>query len=105
MVQIVWIGAGRLRLFFLVRVGGTDMSNTRGALYSKPRQEIYVKTGTLGVPTCTRSMAQEQAPRFAAVRRAFARSLQWCPTSGLPLTRAQFVSCSGENQEADASRR
>ena len=49
MVQIVWIGAGRLRLFFLVRVGGTDMSNTRGALYSKPRQEIYVKTGTLGV--------------------------------------------------------
>ena len=50
MVQIVWIGAGRLRLFFLVRVGGTDMSNTRGALYSKPRQEIYVKTGTLGVP-------------------------------------------------------
>ena len=49
MVQVVWIGAGRLRLFFLVRVGGTDMSNTRGALYSKPRQEIYVKTGTLGV--------------------------------------------------------
>ena len=49
MVQIVWIRAGRLRLFFLVRPGGADMSNTRSALFSKPRQEIFVKTGTLGV--------------------------------------------------------
>ena len=46
MVPIVWKGAGRLRLFFLVRVGGTDTSNTRSALHSKPRQQKFPETGT-----------------------------------------------------------
>ena len=49
MVPIVRIGAGRLRLFFLVRVGGTDTSNTRSALHSKPRQQNFPETGTLRV--------------------------------------------------------
>ena len=61
MVQIVWIRAGRLRLFFLVRPDGADMSNTRSALFSKPRQEIFVKTGTLGVPT-TKSCELVRSP-------------------------------------------
>ena len=50
MVPIVWKGAGRLGLFFLVRVDGTDTSNTRSALQSKSRQQKFPETGTRLTP-------------------------------------------------------